>query len=70
VDDEAHRRRILVQLNRHEKRHEPDVAVDFVVDDNASVVDSYGGYRVQPFEGDPWDEELLRVPEAVEAWGA
>jgi hypothetical protein len=49
------------------KRHEPDVAVDFVVDDDASVVESYGGYRVAPFEGDPWDEELLRVPEAVEA---
>jgi hypothetical protein len=31
------------------------------------VVDSYGGYRVQPFEGDQWDEELLRVPGAVEA---
>jgi hypothetical protein len=43
-----------------------DVAVDFVVDDDASVVESYGGYRVEPFEGDPWDEELLRVPEAVE----
>jgi hypothetical protein len=46
VDDEAHRRRILVQLNRHEKRHEPDVGVDFVVDDDASVVESYGGHRV------------------------
>jgi hypothetical protein len=32
-------------------------------------VDSYGGYRVQPFEGDQWDEELLRVPQAVEASG-
>jgi hypothetical protein len=31
------------------------------------VVDSYGGYRVQPFEGDQRDEELLRVPGAVEA---
>ena len=51
------------------KRHEPDVRVDFVVDDDASVVESYGGYRVGPFEGDPWDEELLRVPEAVEASG-
>ncbi len=51
------------------KRREPDVAVDFVVDDDASVVESYGGYRVQPFEGDPWDEELLRVPEAVKASG-
>jgi hypothetical protein len=48
------------------KRHEPDIGADFVVDD-ASVVVSYGGYRVEPFEGDPWDEELLGVPEAVDA---
>jgi len=48
------------------KRHEPDVGVDFVVDDDASVVESYGGYCVEPFEGDTWDEELLKVPEAVD----
>jgi hypothetical protein len=41
--------------------------VGVVVDDNASVVESYGGLRVGPFEGDPWDEELLKVPEAVDA---
>ena len=41
----------------------------FVVDDDASVVESYGGYRVEPFGGDPWDEELLGLPEAVEASG-
>ena len=52
------------------KRHEPDVRVDFAVDDDVSVVESYGGYRVEPFEGDPWDEELLRVPGAVEALGS
>jgi hypothetical protein len=51
------------------KRREPDVAVDFVVDDEASVVESYGGLRVEPFEGDPWDEELLKVVEAVESSG-
>jgi phosphoglycolate phosphatase-like HAD superfamily hydrolase len=51
------------------KRHEPEVAVDFAVDDNASVVESHGGYRVEPFGGDPLDEELLRVAEAVEASG-
>jgi hypothetical protein len=51
------------------KRREPDVGVNFVVDDDASVVESYGGYRVEPFEGDPWDEELLRVAEAVEESG-
>jgi hypothetical protein len=49
------------------KRHEPDVEVDFVVDDDASVVESYGGYRIVPFGGNPGDEELLRVPEAVDA---
>ena len=47
------------------KRREPEVAVDFVVDDDASVVESYGGLRVRPFEGDPWDEELLKVSEAM-----
>lgn len=51
------------------KRHEPDVGVDFVVDDDASVVESYGGLRVESFEGDPWDKELLRVPGAVEVSG-
>ncbi len=49
------------------KRHEPELSVDFAVDDDASIVQSYGGYRVAPFEGNPWDEELLRVAEAVEA---
>jgi hypothetical protein len=49
------------------KRHEPEVGVDFAVDDDASVVESYGGLRVEPFEGDPWDEELLKLPEAVDA---
>ena len=47
------------------KRREPEVGVDFAVDDDASVVESYGGYGVEPFEGDLWDEELLGVPKAV-----
>ena len=51
------------------KRHEPDIGVDFVVDDDATVVKNYGGYRVEPFGGDLWDEELLRVAEAVDASG-
>jgi hypothetical protein len=51
------------------KRPEPDVGVDFGVDDYASVVGSYGGYLVESFEGDPWDEELLGVAEAVDALG-
>jgi hypothetical protein len=25
----------------------------------------YGGYRIKPFDDDPWDEELLRAAEAV-----
>jgi hypothetical protein len=37
------------------------------VDDNASVVESHGGYRAEPFGGGPWDEELRWVAEAVEA---
>jgi hypothetical protein len=35
------------------KRHEPEVEVDFAVDDDAGVVESYGGYRVEPFGGGP-----------------
>lgn len=49
-----------------DKRGEPDVPVDFAVDDDASVVEAHGGYRVKPFDGDPWDEELLRAAEAVD----
>jgi hypothetical protein len=52
------------------KRQEPEVGVDFAVDDDASVVESYGGYRVKPFGGDPRDEDLLRALEAVEASGS
>ena len=51
------------------KRREPEVGVDFAVDDDASVVESYGGYRVEPFGGDPGDEELLRAAEAVDTSG-
>ena len=47
------------------KRQEPDVPVDFAVDDDASVVEAHGGYRIEPFDGDPHDEELLRAAEAV-----
>jgi hypothetical protein len=35
------------------KRHEPEVGVEFAVDDDPSVVESYGGFCVEPFEGDP-----------------
>jgi hypothetical protein len=40
------------------------------VDDDPSVVESYGGYHIEPFEGDPQDEELRGVPGAVEALGS
>ncbi len=49
------------------KRSEPDVSVDFAVDDDASVVEAHGGYRIAPFDGDPWDEEFLSVAEALDA---
>ncbi len=48
-----------------DKRSEPDVPVDFAVDDDASMVEAHGGHRVAHFDGDPWDEELLRAAEAV-----
>ncbi len=50
-----------------DKRQEPDVPVDFAVDDDASVVEAQGGYRVKPFDGDPGDEELLRAAAALNA---
>jgi hypothetical protein len=52
-----------------DKREESDVPVDFAVDDDASVVEAHGGYRVAPFDGDPRDEELLRAAEALDAQG-
>lgn len=48
-----------------DKRQEPGVPVDFAVDDDASVVEAHGGYRIKPFDDDPADEELLRAAEAV-----
>jgi hypothetical protein len=51
------------------KRQEPDVPVDFAVDDDASVVEAHGGYLIKPFDGVPADEELLRAAEALDAQG-
>jgi hypothetical protein len=48
-----------------DKRQKPDVPVDFAVDDDASVVEAHGGYRIAPFDGDTGDEELLRAAEAI-----
>ncbi len=50
------------------KHREPNVPVDFAVDDDPSLVEAHGGYLIEPFEGDTCDEELSRVPQAVEAW--
>ena len=47
------------------KRREPGVSVDFAVDDDPSMVEARGGYLIEPFGGDPHDEELLRVVEAI-----
>jgi hypothetical protein len=49
-----------------DKRQEPEVPVAFAVDDDAGVVEAHGGHRIKPFDGDPWDEELLRAAEAVD----
>ena len=59
----------VVNLYRIARALDMSLSKLFVVDDDASVVESYGGYRVEPFGGDPWDEELLGLPEAVEASG-
>jgi hypothetical protein len=48
-----------------DKRQEPNVPMDFAVDDDASVVEAHGGYRIAPFDGDPGDEELLRAAQAI-----
>ena len=47
------------------KRQEPGVPVDFAVDDDTSVVEAHGGYRIKPFDGDPGDEELMRAAKAI-----
>ena len=47
------------------KHREPEVGVDLAVDDEPSVVEAYGGYLIEPFAGDPRDEELLKVAETL-----
>jgi hypothetical protein len=50
------------------KRSVPeDITVDFVVDDQPSWVEEHGGFLVKAYNGDPWDQELLGVVEAVKA---
>jgi hypothetical protein len=50
------------------KRSVPeDITVDFVVDDQPSWVEEHSGFLVKAYVGDPCDQELLGVVEAVEA---
>jgi hypothetical protein len=50
------------------KHHPPEgVAVHYTVDDDEGVVEEYGGYLVAPYDGNPWDSELLGVLDAIEA---
>ena len=44
------------------KHHPPEgIVVDYAVDDDGGVVERYGGYLVDPFGGDPQDNELFAV---------
>jgi hypothetical protein len=68
----AHAARVLgvedVVRGHFGKRSVPEhIQVDYAVDDSPSWVERHGGYLVRAYEGDPWDRELLRVVEAVEA---
>ena len=47
------------------KRDRIPFTIDFVVDDQASIVEEYGGYHIPPFDGDPNDEELRKVVEKL-----
>ena len=40
----------------------PPVTVDYAVDDHPDVVDRHGGYAIAPFDGNPEDRELWKVP--------
>ena len=48
----------------------PPFRVDYVVDDHPDFAEHHGGYAIVPFEGDPEDRELRKVPGAIEATGA
>jgi hypothetical protein len=55
-------------LGCHSKFAPPPVNVDYAVDDSPDIVESYGGYTVTPFDGDPEDRELWRVVEALKQY--
>jgi phosphoglycolate phosphatase-like HAD superfamily hydrolase len=46
------------------KAEPPPVSVDFTVDDHPEMAGP-SGHLIKPFDGDPKDEELLRVVEEV-----
>lgn len=52
-------------LGCHSKFAPPPVTVDYAVDDSEAIVESYGGYTIPAFDGDPEDRELWRVVEAL-----
>jgi hypothetical protein len=41
----------------------PTVAVDHLVDDYPDFAEHHSGYAIDPFEGDPGDQELWSVVE-------
>jgi hypothetical protein len=41
------------------------ISVDYAVDDQPSWVEEHGGYLVGAYDGDPWDQELHGVVDAV-----
>jgi hypothetical protein len=49
----------------YSKSAPPPVTVDYAVDDHPDLVQHYGGLVVVPFDGDPEDQELLKVPKMV-----
>ena len=50
------------------KPHPPEgISVDYVVDDHERYVEDHGGYLIRPYDGDPGDQELRGVVEAVGA---
>ncbi|MDQ4063820.1 MAG: hypothetical protein M3122_08040 [Actinomycetota bacterium] len=52
-------------LGCHSKFAPPPVTVDYAVDDSPDIVESYGGYTITSFDGDPENRELWRVVEAL-----
>jgi phosphoglycolate phosphatase-like HAD superfamily hydrolase len=47
------------------KSNDPEVEVDYAVDDSPMWPETFGGYQVSQFAGDPQDRELWAVLEDV-----